>query len=235
MNIKYCDDVRVPLLINDPFFQELNVISDDCYEVGMGKKSIRLDMPTQIGFFILQYAKLRMLQFYYDFIDTYIDRSDFEYCQMDTDSAYIAFSSENFEDLIKPEMRQSYLKDKYSFFPRDDTNENYNYDKRVPGLFKEEYRGDGIISLSSKMYYCFSSSSKDKFSCKGINKAQNQIDKKKILDVLNSGVSSGGTNTGFRVKENKIVTYRQERHSFSYFYPKRKVLDDGVSTTYLDI
>ena len=42
----------------------------------------------------------------YDFIDKYIDRSDFVFCQMDTDSAYIAFSAEKFEDLIKPEQKK---------------------------------------------------------------------------------------------------------------------------------
>ena len=43
-----------------------------------------------IGFFVYQYAKLRMLQFYYDFMDKYLDRSEFQYCDgMDTDSAHI--------------------------------------------------------------------------------------------------------------------------------------------------
>ena len=46
-----------------------------------------------------------MLEFYFDFMDKYIDRSDCVYCQMDTDSAYIAFSGENFEELIKPELK----------------------------------------------------------------------------------------------------------------------------------
>ena len=215
--------------------RELNTLSDDCYEVEMAKKSIRLDMPTQIGFFILQYAKLRMLEFYYDFLDRFIDRSDFQYCYMDTDSAYAAFSSENVEDLIKPELREEYQRVKYDYFPRDDTPEHSKYDERTPGLFKVEYRGDGIICLSSKMYYCFSSSAKDKSSCKGVSKKQNKIDKERYLDVLKTGRSSSGTNTGFRVRDNQVLTYRQDRQAFTYFYPKRKVLSDGVSTTPLDI
>jgi hypothetical protein len=32
-----------------------------------------------------------------------------------------------------------------------------------------------------------------------------------------------------------MYTYLQERAGFSYFYPKRKVWDDGVSTEPLDI
>ena len=44
-----------------------------------------------------QNAKLRMLPFYYDVLDKYLDRSDFQYCEMDTDSAYIAIAGESVE------------------------------------------------------------------------------------------------------------------------------------------
>ena len=62
------------------------------YEVQSCKKTIKLNLPMQIGFFVDQYAKRRMLQFYFDFMDKYLDRSDFQYCEMDTDSAYIAIA-----------------------------------------------------------------------------------------------------------------------------------------------
>jgi hypothetical protein len=47
--------------------------------------------------------------------------------------------------------------------------------------------------------------------------------------------TGSGTNRGFRVVDNKMYAYLQERAVFSYFYPKRKVLDDGDSTEPLDI
>ena len=34
---------------------------------------------------------------------------------------------------------------------------------------------------------------------------------------------------------NKMCTYVQVKNAFSYFYPKRKVLEDGVSVIPLDI
>jgi hypothetical protein len=55
---------------------------------------LTLDLPLQIGCFVYQYAKLRMLQFYYDFIDVFVDHRDFQYCSMDTDSAYMALSTD---------------------------------------------------------------------------------------------------------------------------------------------
>ena len=58
----------------------------------MKKKTIKFDLPLQIAFFVYQYAKQRMLEFYYDFMMKFVDRSDFEYLAMDTDSAYMAVS-----------------------------------------------------------------------------------------------------------------------------------------------
>ena len=174
-----------------------------------------------------------MLQFYFDFMDKYLDRSDFQYCEMDTDSAYIAIAGPSVDSLVKPELRAEFQKDKFNWFPRTDTPENKAYDKRTPGLFKEEWSGEGIIGLSSKTYYCFGSY--DKFSCKGVNKACNDINKEKYLNVLLTKQSSSGLDKGFRVVNNSMYTYEQVRDGFSYFYHKRKVLDDGVTTIPLDI
>ena len=46
-------------------------------------------------------------------------------------------------------------------------------------LFKVEWEGQGIIGLCSKTYYFFGA--KDKFSCKGVNKKCNDINKKKYF------------------------------------------------------
>jgi hypothetical protein len=49
-----------------------------------------------------------MLQFYYDFVDVFVDHRDFQYCAIDTDSAYIALSADTLEEVIKPDLRQVY-------------------------------------------------------------------------------------------------------------------------------
>ena len=94
-----------------------------------------------------------MLQFYYDFLGKYLDRSDFQMCEMDTDSSYIAIAGASVESLVKPELRVEFDQDKCNWFPRSDTPENKAYDKRTPGLFKLEWEGQGIIGLCSKTYY----------------------------------------------------------------------------------
>lgn len=51
---------------------------------------------------------------------------------MDTDSAYIAFSSDKFEDLIKPELKEHFERNKHHWFGRNDTNKNKLFDRRTP-------------------------------------------------------------------------------------------------------
>ena len=70
------------LMVNDRRFQQLDVVIDDPYEIEMNKKTVTYTLPVHVGFFVLQYAKMRVLQFYYDFIDRYLERNLFQYCEM---------------------------------------------------------------------------------------------------------------------------------------------------------
>ena len=233
LNISYCDESAVGMAVNDPHFRKLDVLDDNFYEISKTKKSIKLNLPMQIGFFVYQYAKLHMLSFYYDFMDKFLDRADFEYCEMDTDSAYVALSGDNIEALVRSELKEECEREKFNWFPRNYNGEVKAFDKRTPGLFKTEFLGDGRIGLNSKMYFCFNDS-KAKFSCKGVNKYTNAITKDTYLNVIQTKTTGHATNRRFRVRENKVCTYTQAKNAFTYFYGKRKVLADGVSTTYLD-
>ena len=61
------------------------------------------------------------------------------------------------------------------------------------------------------------------------------ITKSDFLTVKDTKETISATNRGFLVKNNEVFTYEMRRRGLSYFYCKRKVLDDGVSTTYLDL
>ena len=61
---------------------------------------------------VYQLAKLRMLQFYYDFLDHYVDRRDYELIQIDTDSMYFALSYDTLEEAVKPELKQQFKREK---------------------------------------------------------------------------------------------------------------------------
>ena len=71
-NVRYCTEVGTSLLINTKRFRQLDVVTDDAYEVTASKARLTYDLPLHIGFFVYHYANLRMLQFYYDFVDRYV-------------------------------------------------------------------------------------------------------------------------------------------------------------------
>ena len=90
------------LKINDPHFKKCTIIHDSIYEMEMTKPKITFDLPIQLGYHILQLAKLRMLQFRYDCLANCCDVNDFEYIEMDTDSAYLSMASKSLDEMVLP-------------------------------------------------------------------------------------------------------------------------------------
>ena len=71
-NVAYCTEVGTSACINNKRFRQLDAVTDNAYEITSNKARLTYDLPLHIGFFVYQYAKLRMLQFYYDFVDRYV-------------------------------------------------------------------------------------------------------------------------------------------------------------------
>ena len=109
-----------------------------------------------------------MLEFYYDFLDYYLSREDFQILEIDTDSSYFGITAENVEDLIKPKLKEQFEREKHNWFVTPLAPQG----KHTPGLFKVEFKGDKMIGLCSK-WYCTESFATDstpgqvKFSMKG--------------------------------------------------------------------
>ena len=83
---KYLTDGKMHSAINSKMFKRLNHITDQLYEVEVLKPEIEHREPIIVGLFILQYAKLRMLELYYNFLQKFCDTDKYEEVEMDTDS-----------------------------------------------------------------------------------------------------------------------------------------------------
>ncbi|KAJ8561761.1 hypothetical protein ON010_g7920 [Phytophthora cinnamomi] len=186
-------------------FSNKTAFRDGTAEISKSKRRIKLKNPVHVSIAIYQLAKLRMLQFYYDCIDFYFERSDFQHPEMDTDSAYIAFSDEHpFKILIKHDLIDHFEEHKHEWFSRDDTNENADFDRRTPSLFKEEFRCNAMVSLSSKNYICYlgdeidkkTKNPKIKLSAKGIQKSKNAnvLTPAKFESVIKDRITIQGNN-----------------------------------------
>jgi len=139
----------------------------------------------------------------------------------------MAISGNNLDDLVKPELSAEYETIKTQFLVYNE------YDSRTAGLFKTEWNGEGMVSLSSKSYYCFGE--KNKYSCKGTMKGLNNIQKENYLNVLHSQENHMVSNMGFRMHNGIMRTYTQGKVGLNWFYAKRKVSSDGINCEPLDI
>ena len=75
-DVKYCKEAAASTMINHRRFRQLHLVVDNAYEIEMNKRTVTYALP--VGFFVLQYAKMRRL---------------FQYCEMDTDSANLAMTT----------------------------------------------------------------------------------------------------------------------------------------------
>ena len=80
-------------------------MDNSLYEIELAKAQIEHKEPIIVGFFILQYAKLRMLELYYNLFTRFCDANKFEMLEMDTDSLFLALAEKQLEDCLRPEMR----------------------------------------------------------------------------------------------------------------------------------
>ncbi|RAW28567.1 hypothetical protein PC110_g15064 [Phytophthora cactorum] len=217
--VKYESDQKaIELKIEHFTFNGLEELNDAC-EITMKKRQLINKNPIHLSIAIYQLAKLRMLQFYFDCIDFYFDRSYFQYQEMYTDPAYIAFSCENPFQVVSSLSYRIIL-----------SNTN-------------EWSGYAMVSLPSQNYICYlpDESYKVKVSAKGVQQGRGRNE-----DVLNPDgsetvvrdrITLQGTNKRFRLsKESKsVITYTQTKSALSYFYDKRQLLLDGISTIPLNI
>ena len=144
------DKETVDKHLRSVWFEVLEEIGG-CYKIECRKNKVTVSRPFQIGIVVYQLAKLRMLQFYYDFLDYYVDRRDFELIQMDTDSLYFALSYDMLEEAVIPERLKEFELEKKDWLSWD------KWSSREPGLFKNEDSG------------------KAKVSSKGMSKTQNKL------------------------------------------------------------
>ena len=135
-DIIYVDESEIGRQIISLHFYNMTELPDGYYEAESTKPSINLNIPIHVGVFILNYAKLHMLELYYDCVNKYLSHEDFIYCEMDNDLAYMAISGDIFESLIKPELKEEFEKDKHNWFVTPVMPQG----KCTSGLFKVEFK-----------------------------------------------------------------------------------------------
>ena len=95
-----------------------------------------------------------------------------------------------------------------------------------------------MVCLNSKTYIIWKSLDDEewKLSSKGVQEKRNKLTPLDYIYTLHTQVPKIIENAGLiRDNQGLIHLYTQQKQGISYFYCKRKVLSDNVSTTHLDI
>ena len=224
------EERRVSKALRSSFFDNLEEIGE-AYEIKESKRTVMIKRPYQCGIAVYQQSKLRMVRFYYDFLDKYFSRQDFELCCMDTDSFYLAISGDSLDDIIKPEMKQEYEADKKIGLQQTNV-------AREHSAYLSHTRG---VWLTAKCYLVQNETGQNNYSCKGVSKKHNDLHFQRCKDALDVFLKTRrdselededidkAKNVGFRVYDQDIITYEQNKLGLSAYYDKRYVLDDGIN------
>ena len=231
VNVKFVTNQRsYDLLVRKPQYKRNVLISqgNELTGVEMSKTKVILNKPIYLGFAILEYSKLLMQQFHYDYIKPkYGDKSKLLFT--DTDSFLINIET---KDVYK-DMRDNKELFDFSNYPVD--HPNYSTEnKKVVGLFKDESAGECLekfVGLKSKMY-SLKYKEKDKNTCKGVQKcvAKNKITFEDYYDTLIGGNSMRHTIKRIMSRKHDISLISQNKVSLSAYDDKRWIHDDGITT-----
>ena len=97
---KYLSDEKTHAAINSKLFKNLDHVNNSLHEVELAKAQIEHKEPIIVAFFILQHAKLRKLDLYYNLLNKFCDLTKFEELEMDTDSLCFALADKVLEDCM---------------------------------------------------------------------------------------------------------------------------------------
>ena len=151
--VHYVDAEEASEMYADPLFVEDEVMKKggdgELHEIVMRKRRVVMRMPVQVGFFVLNMAKLFLLRFVYEVLPqlrpTAILQSDTDNIYLATDCTYEEFLQDAQKRLSEDEYRR--------WFVRTDSAENRKFDERTPGLFKlEGVECVKFLATSAKCY-----------------------------------------------------------------------------------
>ena len=120
---KYPNGKETQAAINSKLFKKLNNVNNSFYGFELSKAEIEHKKSKIVVFFILQNAKVWMLELHYNFFIKFCDVNMFKVMEMDTDYLYIDLAEKELEDYtwleIKTEWERLRSKDRFDSFTAD--------------------------------------------------------------------------------------------------------------------
>ena len=223
INVKLINNSKDYLrCVSKPNFISQKIFDKNFIAVHQIKSVSTLNKPIYFAFSILEFSKLLLYKFHYDYV---CNKYDAKLLFTDTDSLVYEINSKDvyeqcFNDRGLFDFSGCPIDSKYY----DSTNKN------VLGKMKDEFNGVKIIEfvgLKSKMYSLISADDREVNKAKGINK---KLRHEEYVDVFFNKKVVRHNMKRIQSKLHEICTYDVFKILLSCFDDKRYVLDDGINT-----
>ena len=154
-----------------PNFKHCNIFSENLVSIHMKKTKLKFDKPVYLGMCILELSKTLMYDFHYNYIkQKYGDKAKLLFT--DTDSLMYEIQTEDFYKDISKDVINRFDTSDYPLNHPSGIPSGFN--KKVPGMFKDEVMGtviDEFVGLRAKLYSYKMFEGKETKKCKGIKKS----------------------------------------------------------------
>jgi len=216
-----------------PTLDSFTIINENLVLVKRKKRNLTLDAPIYLGFSILEYAKVHMLDFHYNTMLKLYTPVNLRICMSDTDSLLYEIKTEDLDgDLLR-------ILDQLDTheYPKNHVLYSEKNKKRV-GTFKNEIVGEKIISfygLNAKLYAILLESSVKKVG-KGIIRTvlQNNVNFEHYKNVYETYKDFYVVQRGITSVKHVLHTSAQTKLALSCFDDKRYIVNNELSYPFGD-
>lgn len=215
-------------------FKNCKVINSKLVGIEMSYPSLKISKPFYLGMVILDLSKYFMYNFHYNTMKKYF-QDDIKLIYTDTDSLVYKIKSKDINvDLQK-------LQSKCACFDFSNYSPSHilfdKQYKRVPGLFKDECKGQilkSFVGLRSKMYCLKVEDIPEMKVAKGVKKniIKNKLRYEDYVDCLQNYVQLEHDFRSIRSFSHSVFTMHQKKISLSPYDDKRYLLDSLHSLPY---
>jgi hypothetical protein len=236
-NIQLVTDVdKTQKLLALPQTLSFRVFTSDIAAIELMKPRCLINRPFYVGFTVLEFAKLHMYRFHYDFVKPLWPDKKSQLLFTDTDSLMYEIEDTHLYEKIWRHRDEFDLSDYPKDFFHDATN------KAIIGKFKDEAKGktaEAFVGLRAKMY-CWKLSkqltdntyaSEEKARAKGIQRAaMRDVRFEDYEQQIRTPHEHKVTNRRIGSHLHRLYTYEYDKKGLCSFDDKRYILEDGISS-----
>ena len=211
------------------------------YEMQLAYKRVCADLPTHLGVFILQAAKLKNMEGMRT-LERYMEPAKWNSAYCDTDSLFLLLAEDSLDECVREDMRDEWFSrngPRQRLFVSEFCERCQDWfieakkagvtatwvmnsccakeqlrQSRVPGLLKLEFQGTSFCALCPKSYAVADEQGNLKKTHKGVQKkAAANFDFATYRDVKWEGSSRRATNTGIKQVHGTTVTYSVKKRA----------------------